>query len=346
MDTLGELQNSFENLFLEIASADKKNKILIKLKECLNLIDDIFLEINKEKDKSDFKFSIINENILNDLIEIKDKVTIKFEIKLELKKIINNILTQEYFPYIFEINEKIILLTNAFFSIIQKIKGVLLFDIIIRKMHLYLEYILNISPYKKLLLELKKGFIIPFSYNYILCEKNIEQILKLCSSNEADNKEKGIDSLNDYFNKISLFEKYDFFIEYAGEILVNLFKNISYDYSISYLKLGYILINLLIPNNFIMTANFNSDDNNNKNLNYIYNDYLIDNLEDFFVLLPYKNYEFYFQKDIMYFISKIVDISITFLTVIIKFDENFELQYISYIILKRIYFIFPKYRNK
>ena len=346
MDTLGELQNSFENLFLEIASADKKNKILIKLKECLNLIDDIFLEINKEKDKSDFKFNIINENILNDLIEIKDKVTIKFEIKLELNKIINKILTQEYFPYIFEINEKIILLINAFFSIIQKIKGVLLFDIIIRKMHLYLEYILNISPYKKLLLELKKGFIIPFSYNYILCEKNIEQILKLCSSNEADNKEKGIDSLNDYFNKISLFEKYDFFIEYAGEILVNLFKNISYDYSISYLKLGYILINLLIPNNFIMTANFNSDDNNNKNLNYIYNDYLIDNLEDFFVLLPYKNYEFYFQKDIIYFISKIVDISITFLTVIIKFDENFELQYISYIILKRIYFIFPKYRKE
>ena len=148
MDTLGELQNSFENLFLEIASADKKNKILIKLKECLNLIDDIFLEINKEKDKSDFKFSIINENILNDLIEIKDKVTIKFEIKLELNKIINKILTQEYFPYIFEINEKIILLINAFFSIIQKIKGVLLFDIIIRKMHLYLEYILNITPYK------------------------------------------------------------------------------------------------------------------------------------------------------------------------------------------------------
>ena len=61
MDTLGELHNRFENLFLEIASADKKNKILIKLKECLNLIDDIFLEINKEKDKSDFKFNIINE---------------------------------------------------------------------------------------------------------------------------------------------------------------------------------------------------------------------------------------------------------------------------------------------
>ena len=345
MDTLGELQSSFENLFFEIANADKKNKILVKLKECLNIIDDIFLEINKEKDKNDFKFKIINENILNDLIEIKDKVTIKFEIKLELNKIINKILTQEYFPYIFEINEKIPLLINSFFSIIQKIKGVLLFDIVIRKMHLYLEYILKISPYKKVLLELKIGFIIPFSYNYALYKKNIKQLLKLCSSNEVDNKEKGIDSLIEFFNKISLFEKYNFFIEYAGEILVNLFKNISYDYSISYLKIGYILINLLIPKHFIMTANSNSDDNN-KNLSYIYNDYLIDNLDDFFVLLPYKNYEFYFQKDIMYLIEKIVDISITFLAVIIKFDENFELQYISYIILKRIYFIFPKYRKE
>ncbi len=346
MDTLGELQNSFENLFLEIASADKKNKILIKLKECLNLIDDIFLEINKEKDKSDFKFNIINENILNDLIEIKDKVTIKFEIKLELNKIINKILTQEYFPYIFEINEKIPLLINSFFSIIQKIKGVLLFDIVIRKMHLYLEYILKISPYKKVLLELKIGFIIPFSYNYALYKKNIKQLLKLCSSNEVDNKEKGIDSLIEFFNKISLFEKYNFFIEYAGEILVNLFKNISYDYSISYLKLGYILINLLIPNNFIMTANFNSDDNNNKNLNYIYNDYLIDNLEDFFVLLPYKNYEFYFEKDINYLIEKIIEISITFVSMVIKFNEDFDIQYISYLILKKIYFSFPNYRNE
>jgi hypothetical protein len=213
-------------------------------------------------------------------------------------------------------------------------------------MHLYLEYILNISPYKKLLLELKKGFIIPVSLNYVIYQKKIEGILKLLSSNDAENKEKGVDILIEYFNKISLLEKYDFFIKYAGDILVNLFKNISYDYSISYLKIGYILINLLIPNNFIMTANFNSDDNNNKNLNYIYNDYLIDNLEDFFVLLPYKNYEFYFQKDIIYFIEKIVNISFTFLTVIIKFDENFELQYISYIILKRIYFIFPKYRKE
>ena len=345
MDTLGELHNRFENLFLEIASGDNKNKVLVKLKECINIIDDIFLEINNEKNKNDFKFRIINENILNDLTEIKDKVTLKFEIKLELNKLINKILTQEYFPYIFEINEKIPLLINSFFSIIQKIKGVLLFDIIIRKMHLYLEYILNICPYKKLLLELKKGFIIPVSLNYVIYQKKIEGILKLLSSNDAENKEKGVDILIEYFNKISLLEKYDFFIKYAGDILVNLFKNISYDYSISYLKIGYILINLLIPNNFIMTANFNSNDNN-KNLNYIYNDYLIDNLEDFFILLPYKNYEFYFQKDIIYLIEKIVDICITFLTVIIKFDENFELQYISYIILKRIYFIFPKYRKE
>ena len=81
-------------------------------------------------------------------------------------------------------------------------------------------------------------------------------------------------------------------------------------------------------------------------INLIYNDYLLNKIKDFYILLPYKNYEFYFENDIKYLIEKIIDISITFITIIRQFNENFDIQYISYLILKKIYFSFPKYRNE
>ena len=346
MEVLSQLENEFEKWFLEIINFEDKKNVILNLKNSFNILEKIYEEINEEKKNNDFNFYIINDNILNFLIKIKDNKSIKLEIKLEVNKIINKLLNIEYFPYIFPNNEKIPLLINTLFSIIQSIKGVLMYDILIRKMHLYLKYILNITSYKKIIIELKKGFEISLSYNYGVCRDKKDEIFELFSSNEADDKEKGIDTLIDYFNNLSFVEQYELISEYAGEIIVNLFKNLSNDYSNSYLKFGYVLINLLIPNKFIITSYSNNDSEDNKqNISYIYNDYFVDNLEDYFVLLPYKNYEFYFQKDITFLLDKILDVCITFISIMIKIDENFEIIYITYIILKRIYFIFPKCRN-
>jgi hypothetical protein len=348
MEILNQFHSDFISLFVQIDNFDDNNKLLLNIRESIIILEQIFIEINREKEKNkEFQFIIINEKILNFLNKIKDNSSIKFEIKLELNKLINKLLTNEYYSFIFENNEKIPYFINSLFSIIQLIRGVLLFDILIRKIHLYIDYLLNISIYKKLLTELKLGFGILITNNLGECKENMEEILDLCSSNKLENKKKGVDILINYINSISFIEKYELINEYSGQILINLFRDISDDYTNLYYKIGKILYNLLISDKFIITENNEIEiENKNQKINLIYNDYLLNTIKDFYILLPYKNYEFYFQKDIIYFIEKIVNISITFLTVIIKFDENFELQYISYIILKRIYFIFPKYRKE
>ena len=348
MEILNQFHSDFVNLFVEIDNIDDKKKLLLNLRESLITLEQIFIEINREKEKNkEFQFIIINDKILNFLNKIKDSISIKFETKLELNKLINKLLTNEYYPFLFENNEKIPYFINSLFSIIQLIRGVLLYDILIRKMHLYINYILNISIYKKLLTELKLGFGILITNNLGECKENMEEILDLCSSNKLENKKKGVDILINYINSISFIEKYELINEYSGQILINLFRDISDDYTNLYYKIGKILYNLLISDKFIITENNEIEiENKNQKINLIYNDYLLNTIKDFYILLPYKNYEFYFEKDINYLIEKIIEISITFVSMVIKFNEDFDIQYISYLILKKIYFSFPNYRNE
>ena len=348
MEILNQFHSDFVNLFVEIDNIDDKKKLLLNLRESIITLEQIFIEINREKEKNkEFQFIIINDKILNFLNKIKDSISIKFETKLELNKLINKLLTNEYYPFLFENNEKIPYFINSLFSIIQLIRGVLLYDILIRKMHLYINYILNISIYKKLLTELKLGFGILITNNLGECKENMEEILDLCSSNKLENKKKGVDILINYINSISFIEKYELINEYSGQILINLFRDISDDYTNLYYKIGKILYNLLISDKFIITENNEIEiENKNQKINLIYNDYLLNTIKDFYILLPYKNYEFYFEKDINYLIEKIIEISITFVSMVIKFNEDFDIQYISYLILKKIYFSFPNYRTE
>lgn len=281
MENLNELYLDFEKLFVEIDNCNDKNKLLLNLRESIIILEQIFIEINKEKEKNkDFQFILINEKILNFFINIKDNKSIKFEIKLELNKLINKLLTNEYYSFIFENNEKIPYFINSLFSIIQLIRGVLLYDIIMRKIHLYINYIINITQYTKLISELKIGFSILITNNFNECQENMDEIIDLLSSNQFENKEKGVDFLINYINKISFIEQYELINQYSGEIIVKLFKDISEDYSNLYFKIGKILYNLLISNQFIITENIEIETETKKDkINLIYNDYLLNKIK-------------------------------------------------------------------
>ena len=84
-----------------------------------------------------------------------------------------------------------------------------------------------------------------------------------------------------------------------------------------------------------------------KNITYILDDKVIkvEELNDNFNFLEKKLYELTFQKDILELNEQIVEICLLYVDLIIQYDKIFPLQYISYLILRRIYFIFPKYRD-
>ena len=82
-----------------------------------------------------------------------------------------------------------------------------------------------------------------------------------------------------------------------------------------------------------------------KNVTYILEDKVVKNeeLNENFNFLEKKLFELTFQKEILELNEQIVEICLLYVELIIQYDKIFPLQYISYLILKRIYFIFPKY---
>ena len=83
MEILNQFHSDFVNLFVEIDNIDDKKKLLLNLKESIITLEQIFIEINREKEKNkEFQFIIINDKILNFLNKIKDSISIKFETKL------------------------------------------------------------------------------------------------------------------------------------------------------------------------------------------------------------------------------------------------------------------------
>ena len=84
-----------------------------------------------------------------------------------------------------------------------------------------------------------------------------------------------------------------------------------------------------------------------KNITYILEDKIIklEELNENFNFLEKELYELTFQKEILEINEQIVEICLLYVELIIQYDKIFPLQYISYLILRRIYFIFPKYRT-
>ena len=82
-----------------------------------------------------------------------------------------------------------------------------------------------------------------------------------------------------------------------------------------------------------------------KNITYILEDKVIKNeeLNENMNFLEKKLFEMTFQKEILELNEQIVEICLLYVDLIIQYDKIFPLQYISYLILKRIYFIFPQY---
>jgi hypothetical protein len=82
-----------------------------------------------------------------------------------------------------------------------------------------------------------------------------------------------------------------------------------------------------------------------KNITYILEDKVIkdEDMNEQFNFIEKKLFELTFQKEILELNEQIVEICLLYVELIIQYDKIFPLQYISYLILKRIYFIFPKY---
>jgi hypothetical protein len=368
-----------------------------------NEIDKLIEEKPLEEIEEIKNFSLIDQNFL-EYIQVYIPKSLRYEINYCIMEFYNILFNIKYFMLLNNTNiseqESIMIhFCNDSLKIINNFRGSPFFQLLIRKAHLYLNYLFQKKKNLRMVLtELMNGFSIPHTINFKEFKNNLSksEILSKCDSLSCKQKEEGIDLLANLISEgVTLAEQFELLTLSAPDIINTLLKSPSDEYAKAYGRFGNLLCSLLYntkyritldpellkpkdnqnlsndntviksnfsteTENFKLTGNLtvgenygkkkdeNADEeeeNTYKNVTYILEDKVvgIEDLIENFSFLEKKNFELTFQKELLELNEQIVEICLLYVDLIIQYNRIFPLQYISYLILRRIYFIFPKY---
>ena len=367
MDQIIKAQKSFTKDLKDAIESKERNDAILNITNASKHLLILQKEIDDALAKNiEIKMSIITEEIVNYLSDFKNRRGLRFEISFSLNKLFDVLLSVPYFKYICNLEEKqIIFFINAMIKIIENLRGVLIYQLIIRKAHLYMSFTFqNHKNLRKILNELMKGYYIPHSNQFRTFNERLKNsnIIPLVSSDNSQEKEEGITQLIELISRASFSEQFELLYISGPDVLINLLKDPSEEYRNAYLKFGNLLCTLCYCNRFIVQAypvvseipssqsENNEDENSHKvkekipnNVTFIFNDKLVKEDKEL-EFLHNKPYELTFQKEIFELNEKIIEVCLLFINTVIKFEKIFPLQYICYLILRRIYFNFPSYK--
>ena len=367
MDQIIKAQKSFAKDLKDAIESKERNDAILNITNASKHLLILQKEIDDAIAKNiEIKMSIITEEIVNYLSDFKNRRGLRFEISFSLNKLFDVLLSVPYFKYICNLEEKqIIFFINAMIKLIENLRGVLIYQLIIRKAHLYMSFTFqNHKNLRKILNELMKGYYIPHSNQFRTFNERLKNsnIIPLVSSDNSQEKEEGITQLIELISRASFSEQFELLYISGPDVLINLLKDPSEEYRNAYLKFGNLLCTLCYCNRFIVQAypvvseipssqsENNEDENSNKekekipnNVTFIFNDKLVKEDKEL-EFLHNKPYELTFQKEILELNEKIIEVCLLYINTLIKFEKIFPLQYICYLILRRIYFNFPSYK--
>ena len=367
MDQIIQAQKSFAKDLKDAIESKERNDAILNITNASKHLLILQKEIDDAIAKNiEINISIITEEIVNYLSDFKNRRGLRFEISFSLNKLFDVLLSVPYFKYICNLEEKqIIFFINAMIKLIENLRGVLIYQLIIRKAHLYMSFTFqNHKNLRKILNELMKGYYIPHSNQFRTFNERLKNsnIIPLVSSDNSQEKEEGITQLIELISRASFSEQFELLYISGPDVLINLLKDPSEEYRNAYLKFGNLLCTLCYCNRFIVQAypviseipssqsENNEDENSNKekekipnNVTFIFNDKLVKEDKEL-EFLHNKPYELTFQKEILELNEKIIEVCLLYINTLIKFEKIFPLQYICYLILRRIYFNFPSYK--
>ena len=380
------------------------NKINHNLTLFYKELDKLQIEKPIEENEEVKNFSLIDQNFL-DYIEVYIPKSLRYEINYSLMEFFNVLFNIKYFIILNNTNsteqESIMInFCNNSLKIINNFRGSPFFQLLIRKAHLYLNFLFQKKKnLRTVLTELLNGFSIPHTINFKEFKTNLEksEILTKCDSLSCKQKEEGIDLLANLISEgVTFAEQFELLTLSGPDIINTLLKSPSDEYAKAYGRFGNLLCSLLYntkykitldpellkpkdnqnltndntvvksnfsteTENFKLTGNLtvgenygkkkqenvDEEENSYKNVTYILEDKVVEmeDLNENFSFLEKKDFELTFQKELLELNEQIVEICLLYVDLIIQYNRIFPLQYISYLILRRIYFIFPKYIN-
>ena len=380
------------------------NKINHNLTLLYKELDKLQIEKPIEENEEVKNFSLIDQNFI-DYIEVYIPKSLRYEINYSLMEFFNILFNIKYFIILNNTNsteqESIMInFCNNSLKIINNFRGSPFFQLLIRKAHLYLNFLFQKKKnLRTVLTELLNGFSIPHTINFKEFKTNLEksEILTKCDSLSCKQKEEGIDLLANLISEgVTFAEQFELLTLSGPDIINTLLKSPSDEYAKAYGRFGNLLCSLLYntkykitldpellkpkdnqnltndntvvksnfsteTENFKLTGNLtvgenygkkkqenvDEEENSYKNVTYILEDKVVEmeDLNENFSFLEKKDFELTFQKELLELNEQIVEICLLYVDLIIQYNRIFPLQYISYLILRRIYFIFPKYIN-
>ena len=368
-------KSTFERAIIEAFKqkkvSDVCDKLSIAYEELPNYIEEI-----KVKGKEQNNNFILNSNIIDKISRIIERNFIN--INILISKIFNILLTEENIPLLSDNPTILINLSNQIMLILEIIKSCDNYNELTQKSINYMKYLITnsekyLSPEQTDIITnlqnvLNEKIVSPAYTNF---KNNFEkEILALCKGETIEEKEKGLENLNSYFYKLnSLNEQFELLCQYGQDIIKGIISKPNPSLIDVYFKLSYFFISFLY--NFIykikLSPNENSTniniDENVKKINEQY--YILDSMEEnieltenFYVTKfhgkEYHNmkfldktlYELDEMKNILSKYTSIFTLCVSILNCLILFQDSFKSQFASFLMLKRLYFIFPKYRKE
>ena len=356
----------FENQLIE---SFKESNIINSYNLLLRAYNELSNYIEQVKNSKKILF-ILNFNILDKINRLSQRNYIN--INILLSKILYNILNASNFQLLSDDSKVLIFLSNIAMNLLESISSYELCQSLIKRVITFLNYLKN-NSYRYLnneqlniinTIQKSLGEKV-YSNEYNTFGKNYQNdILSFFAKESLNEKEKGIINLYNYFFRLkTLNEQFDLLCVY-GYLIINAIMdkpNQSYvelyykaaDFIISFVyNFSYIIkIDKDKNNIYLNSNNFYLSDNIDINKISNINDIKLDNFENLnnpenLNFLNEKKFELDEQKAFLLNYPNIFSISSTLISYLMIYESSFNCQYASYLIIKRLYFIFPQYRDK
>ena len=312
------------------------------------------------------KSFLLNSNIIDKINRLLKRNYIN--INILISKILYTLLDASNFPILSDDSSILINFSNSCINIVDIISLHNFSYNLTKRVITFLKYLENNSKkyldseqfevLKKIQKNLKERITNHYYNTFKLCYEY--DIISYFSKEGLREREKGLFNLNSYFFKFStLNEQFDLLCEYGHLILNSIINQPNPAYIELYYKTADFIISFIfnffyvikIGNNYQTNINnFFLCDNMDLNLTDI-QQLKLDNLENIkkpenLNFLENKIFELDEQKDFLLNYTNIFSLCTTIVNCLVIYESAFNCQFSAYLILKRLYFIFPKYRNK
>jgi Fe-S-cluster containining protein len=360
--TLSNEKSTFERGIVE---AFKQNNSIDTIKKLNISYDEIKFYVKEVINSKGTKF-ILNRNILDKLGRIIERKY--FNVNLFISKIFVNLLESSNYDLLSNNINLLIAFSNLTINVLDIISSTSNSINLEKKISSFLNYLLNNNSFQ--LQEEQKETIENLINNFPTRNnseiyKNFKDkkdiIISYCQSITVDDKIEGIYQLMEAFgDTYSLEEQFDLLFDYCPQIFKALINKPNPENRKAYFQLGNFISSMFYSHKFkikidnsikitshsksLFLLDLCSNELNDKNKIKLFKSKSNYSMMDLYFLNG-TSFELTNQKDLLFKSENLFSICYLVINALCIYESIFDLQYVCYLLLKKIYLVFPQFRD-